>query len=215
MHSFFKEYSKEKYTGRKKTEWFEFGLNQLMKMHQHYGFPADHEFQQKLLGLAKYLALPKNTTIIDYEQPTNFMMFLISGSAIEYGKIGNYERVEMLYTSGSIITSYSDFLMEQPSSVKIKTLEPSRVLYFSRAAFKEVVADDSSGAFKLFVARFFQEALVLRRNIAELQYYQNKTKLEFVYKNYPIIFSIFSLKNIAAFLGMEPETISRMRAKIK
>lgn len=121
----------------------------------------------------------------------------------------------MLYTSGSVLTSYIDFITYGPSSVQVVTTSKCHLLCFDSTAFDLVVYDDPDGSYKKFANNFFSDFVQFRQNILKLQYLPNKEKVEFLYENYPIIFSRFSLKNIAAFLGMEPETLSRMRAKLK
>jgi len=135
---------------------------------------------------------------------------------VDYGCFRHYtiqedgnEATLNLYVEGDWMFDYKSVITQTPSQNIIQAEEDSHVLELSAWDFHELVKT-SDAFFK--VGRIFEQAI-------QNQDYQNnritpEEKYTLLLASKPRIIQKFQLKHIASYLGITPETLSRVRRKM-
>ena len=187
-----------------------------MSIKQYIQSQVDPHFSvdDELPVLTEVKMIPKNTIISPCHKIEQYAYFLLSGivKISIYNEDGN-ERVLDFFFPNSFFAAYTSFLTQQPSDVEIETLTTCEVEIIKHAEIHH--AYETS----LLANR-------LGRVVAE-QYYIRKTNREkdFLtksaverYKNLldkrPELVQQIPVQLIAKYLGIEPESLSRIRKSI-
>jgi CRP-like cAMP-binding protein len=117
------------------------------------------------------------------------------------------------YPEGEYATHYPAFVVQQPSKYYIQCLEPTTFVNLTyedmQWRYKESVIFERYG-------RFVAEA-VLHQQQARIESFIFQTAeeryLDFI-KRYPTLFNRISLSHLCSFLGIERQTLTRIRQKI-
>jgi CRP-like cAMP-binding protein len=182
-------------------------IKQFLNQHVDHQFSLDDELPFPTL----LKTVPKNTILTHYESIEQNAYFLISG-IVKISMISNdgHERVLEFFFPNSFFSAYTSFLTQQPSNVEIETLTECEV---------EIIKHhDINEAYKTSLL-----ANKLGRVVTE-HYYINKTNREkdFLTKsaieryknlieNRPELVQQIPVQLIAKYLGIEPESLSRIR----
>lgn len=117
------------------------------------------------------------------------------------------------FFEGDFAADYQSFLGQQPSVCYIAALEPAELVLFSHRKLQQAYAE--SHRWERF-GRLVSEACYLdamRRSEAFLFQNGEQRYLDLM-KNKPQILNRIPLYHIASYLGLERETLSRLRKKI-
>ncbi|CAN5390532.1 Crp/Fnr family transcriptional regulator [soil metagenome] len=189
------------------------------------------KFQILFDSVAEIIEMPDSDKMLCYEyfEPVSFASNTIlekRGKIPKYqyfvvsGILRNYHFNELreeittdLNNSPRFFTSYTNFVSRQISQEWIETVTDCELLRVSRDDVdilfeKSIILKDYT--IKLLERVFFEE----RNRINEFQILTTEERyLKFAKENSNIIENV-PLKHIASFLGMKPETLSRIRRKI-
>lgn len=158
--------------------------------------------------------LDKKALLAEEGKVCKYLYFILEGSCYSSFTNDKGESNAMQFAiEGYWITDMFSFFTEKPAIYNIELLENSRVLYFNRCHFEE--ATDKFP----FVDRFFR---ILTQNAYVAQQYRiAKTNsadaehryLEFADK-YPHFLQRVPQYLIASYLGITPQSLSRIRQKL-
>lgn len=182
-------------------------IKQFINQHIDHQFSLDDELPFPTL----LKIVPKNTILTHYDSVEQHAYFLISG-IVKISMISNdgHERVLEFFFPNSFFSAYTSFLTQQASNVEIETLTECEV---------EIIKHhDIHEAYKTSML-----ANKLGRMVTE-HYYINKTNREkdFLTKSAanrykdlldkrPELVKQIPVQLIAKYLGIEPESLSRIR----
>lgn len=113
----------------------------------------------------------------------------------------------------SFITSYASFLQQLPSTVSIEALSETRVLRFSRDKLYRFY-EASHQAER--IGRLIAEYQYIRKNSREislLKYTATQRYLQLL-EQQPRLVQEIPVKYLASYLGVEPESLSRIRKSL-
>lgn len=134
-------------------------------------------------------------------------LYLIEKGAVKIYYLSEYgEKIIRLGYNGSIINSLSSFLNGRPSELYIEAIRQTKVKIISRAVVQNII--DSSHDYSNFL-----ETILVQQLERELDLLEDSParRLERVLQRSPDLFQHVPLKYIAAYLRMNPETLSRIR----
>ena len=182
------------------------------------------QIKQSLLSFASYTPeqlvmitdrmkiqrLGADECLIKEGQVCKSFYFINSGCFRHYAVGDDGEEATLnLYIAGDWMFEYKSFLTQQPSQHIIQATAGSEVLGLHAQDFHEL-AKVSDIFFRL--GRIFEQA------IQNQDYQQNRLtpeqKYELLLATKPEVLQCFPLKQIASYLCMTPETLSRVRKKI-
>lgn len=164
--------------------------------------------------LLKSRTLTKDEFLLRESKTCNFLTFIKKGSFRSFHINANGTSVNlMLNTKNEFISDYQSYITSLPSNVSIQAIEDSEVIIIMKKDLD-----------KLLVASLYWNKLgrILTENIFIL----SKLQLEsMIYKtaeeryinlitHSPNYLEQFSLKDIASFIGVTQQSLSRIRARL-
>ena len=114
-----------------------------------------------------------------------------------------------LYAENDWVFEYKSFITQQPSTAMIQACEQSEIFSLSGFDFHDLVKISDS---------FFRIGKIFELAVQNQEFQNNRLspeeKYELLLASKPELLQKFPLKHIASYLGMTPETLSRIRKKI-
>lgn len=174
---------------------------------------TDLEFQT-LIPLLKEKEIAKGTLLLQKGAICTHSFFVESGLIRAYSidKSGK-EHVIQFAPEGWIITDRSSVFFNEPSDYFIETIETSKVIYFSHDFINK--ASEISAAFRSYNERLLQNHI--RQLQHRIQFLLEATAeeryLDFI-SIYPDLLLRVPQWMIASYLGITPESLSRVRKEL-
>ena len=115
--------------------------------------------------------------------------------------------------SHDFTSTYSSFLTGQPTDFTVQALTDVQALRFSRANLFALY-DQSHQAER--IGRLIAEQAFLRKTSREVQFLTSTAKQRYVQllEQNPTLVQTISIRHLASYLGIEPESLSRIRREI-
>ena len=152
-------------------------------------------------------AVPKDHCLLKEGKVCQSFYFVAKGSFRQYQITDKGDEItNNLYLEKDWMLDYKSFTSQQPSASIIQATEGGEVFELSVYDLHQLMK--TSDAF-FQIGRIFQ--LALEQQEIQLQYPTPKERYSFLLKTKPQIIQRFPLKYIASYLGMTPETLSRVR----
>lgn len=166
----------------------------------------------KLKSLLIFETYKKNTVIIKEHKPIEYLYFIFSGVIRIYFFKNDKLIIERFVKEGGFFGGNYDHLSKYPGVLNYEALEDLTVLKIKHSDFENLFLKYHSveslyrKLLEVFHFSYVDRLYILKAATSEERY------LDFV-KEYGDIMNRISLKNIANYLSMTSETVSRIRAK--
>ena len=163
-----------------------------------------------LFDRLKIITLAKNECLVKEGQVCQSFYFINEGSFHHYLIDGEGIDVTLnLFIRNDWVLEYKSFMSQQPSESIIRASGDSEVFGLSVWDFHELARTSES---------FFRLGRILELSVQNQDFQQTRLTPEQKYERLittrPELLQHFSLKIIASYMGMTPETLSRVRKKI-
>jgi CRP-like cAMP-binding protein len=188
-----------------------FGLAPLQPFIEHFVAPTPAEYAQFAAVVAP-CRVPKNTVVHQAGQVCNEVYFLQTGIARHYYDSPGMEGTTWFSFAGDVMTDLTSFLPRQPSHFNILAVTDLDAYCVSYARLQALYA--SSATWERF-GRLLNEAylLALVERSLSLQFQSARERYEALLRRQPTIEHHVPLNQIASFLGIAQETLSRLRGR--
>ncbi|WP_339837936.1 Crp/Fnr family transcriptional regulator [uncultured Maribacter sp.] len=160
----------------------------------------------------RVLELKKGTQLVQEEQFTNKLYFIYKGSAKAYHLKEGKLITDWFAFDSQFICAITGYFLKEPSEHCIELTENSIILEFEREKLTEL--SNKHHDFERFSRKIITRIMLqLQQRVVYLQFSTAKERYQFLLKEYPKIELHIPLGDIASYIGITQETLSRIRAK--
>lgn len=177
------------------------------------GIPQEE--QDKLLKRLNSITIRKDEYFLRAGEVPQRIGFNVSGlMRLFYIDSNGTERIKHFCIENTLAISYSAFLLREESKLYIQAIEDTKLLTINYETYCEIL--DSHACWQT-VLRKFAELLYIIKEKREHEFLMNSAQeryLQFL-EDYPNIKERLNNYHIASYLGITPESLSRIRTNLK
>ncbi|BDD04486.1 DNA-binding protein [Aureibacter tunicatorum] len=160
-----------------------------------------------------YEEIPAQSILLNAGDVERHAYFLISGVVKGYQNIDGKLVVQHLVSDNDFFTSLDSFILEMPSNDTFETVTTCAIMKISKGNYN--LLQEQSAYWNKFVKELTNNHL--RCKLERVKDFQTLTAKERYLKfidQHPNLAMNVSVDNIASFLGMEPQSLSRIRRQV-
>ena len=175
--------------------------------------PLPDEVFVEFLEKFQHLEYPKNFHLLKQGNISNYLWFLTKGSVRYYYSDLDRKEINVWFSIDSdIITDTPSFIHSRPAETSIQLMEDSAFYAIDRSNINVLLKKHHS--FALWYIKMFEHFYVnqIEDRITDLQFLTAKQRYEKLLIQNPSISQRVSLGNIASYLNITQETLSRIRS---
>jgi len=176
-------------------------------------YPVSDSLRDRLLNELEIIELPKRHCILKEGQRSDYISFVLSGLLRAYYLKESTEICSRFMPENHICFSVISFYTRKPGNEYIETLEPTVMAQIHHDKLQKIYREhlEFNYVTRIWTEHYCsmseQRLYLLRGQSAEDRYL-------FFLEHYPSLLQRVPLTYIASYLGMNLETLSRMRKKI-
>lgn len=178
------------------------------------GHVLSKEDEDLVVQFFEPVLFPKNRIIEEEGKVPEYLYYIVSGylRLFHYNENGDEVTTHINCPPG-FFTSYSSFIHTTKSNENVECITECALLRITKKDL-EVLTSESK-AMKNFSIEVFQQSIVYNENRSlELATLSGEQRYKKLIENYPEILHNVPISYIASFLGMKPESLSRIRRKL-
>ncbi|WP_419870053.1 Crp/Fnr family transcriptional regulator [Chryseobacterium sp. CT-SW4] len=177
-----------------------------------------HDFSTAEMEMMKHyfepVAYSKNTVIEKEGEVPGYLYYIVSGYMRLFHLNRNGDQVTThINCPPGFFTSYSNFINQKKSLENVECITACELLRITKKDLDAFTKESAS--MKDFSIHVFQESIAYHEQRSnELSSLRAEERYRELLKNYPGIIQHVPVQYIASFLGMKPESLSRIRRKL-
>ncbi|ALR29568.1 MULTISPECIES: Crp/Fnr family transcriptional regulator [Chryseobacterium] len=178
------------------------------------GHILSKEDEDLIVQFFEPVLFPKNRIIEEEGKVPEYLYYIISGylRLFHYGENGDEVTTHINCPPG-FFTSYASFINAVKSNENVECITECELLRITKKDLEDFTS--KSIAMKNFSIEVFQQSVVYNETRSlELATLSGEQRYRKLIKNYPGILHNVPISYIASFLGMKPESLSRIRRKV-
>ncbi|MBD2754276.1 Crp/Fnr family transcriptional regulator [Spirosoma validum] len=190
-------------------------MNNLDRLRQRFDTLAsqtDEEWSQ-FVPVVESVDYEKNDFLLQAGQVENYIYYVVEGVVrLFLNDDGKDISLDFVF-SDDFVSAYSSFLSSQPTVFTVQALTDVQTLRFSRTNLLTLY-EQSHKAER--IGRMIAEQAFLRKTRREVQFLTSNAKQRYVQllEQNPILVQKISIRHLASYLGIEPESLSRIRREV-
>lgn len=174
--------------------------------------PISSQLEKAILKYSKIKILKKNEVILKKGQIARECFFILKGCMKKYYLLDGEERITGFYTEGQVITP-SSYTNKNPSKYYVSTIENTIVSYGNPDSENDIYKNHPELE---SLTRILAEKLMVNKS-EELDNWMNhnpEERYQLLLKNRPDLIQRVPQYQIANYLGIRPESLSRIRKRL-
>ena len=171
------------------------------------------EVLEDVLDHFQFLELPKSYLLLKPGKPCKHLWFMTQGAARYFYTNDQGKEMNTWFSLDTeIISDTTSFVKQQPSEESIQLIEESEIYAIDYITLQNLLQKHHS--FALWYIKLVEKHYVsqIEDRISDLQFLDAKQRYQKLLSLYPDITNRISLGNIASYLNITQETLSRIRA---
>lgn len=166
-----------------------------------------------LTGLEKYwtyYSLKRNLPALGSNFAGNSVKFICQGAAKLFGDDASGQRISAFITEGHFCTSMLDFTQQVKTEDVVTSVEPIYGMEITFEKYQLLLRERPAFA-RLFKLLLQEELDFFKNRVMEFQGLNALGRYKLLLVSNPEAFHRFKVGDISSYLGIEPETLSRIR----
>lgn len=158
--------------------------------------------------------LAKGAHLLEAGQVCDAVFFVTSGFFRMYYLSTEGQEVNCRFAGEQgFLTDYQSFLTQEPSRYSWQALQAAEVLAVPYALVQRLYGESPrwNHLGRLIAERVYQQ---LNERVELLQFYTPTQRYEYVQQRYPELLTQVSQAQLASYLGVQPESLSRIRHRL-
>jgi CRP/FNR family transcriptional regulator, anaerobic regulatory protein len=152
----------------------------------------------------------KGDYLIREGQVENYIFFLNRGATRNYFIKDGKEFTVDFHFEGDFVTAYYSFITREPSAIFIELLEDAEAVAIAFSSLQEFYSQYHHGERIGRLIAEYQYVKRLRKEMDLLSLTAEERYIKLMEKN-PALISGISVKHLSSYLGIQPESLSRIR----
>jgi signal-transduction protein with cAMP-binding, CBS, and nucleotidyltransferase domain len=176
-------------------------------------FKADVELWNAFADKLKLRKFKKNDIIKDIDKIEHYLNIISTGSVGNFILNGGTETCISLSVANNFSSDYYSFLSQKPSVIRTIALESTELLSISNKNLSDLYLKSNKG---IWIGKAIAEQLFIQRQQVQIDLLTLTAEERYLklLVEKPEVFQKVSLKYIASYIGITPESLSRLRKKI-
>lgn len=177
-------------------------------------FQVDEVHFEEFFSLLKNHTLEKSEFFLQQEEKCHYIGFVKSGLMRSYYDNENGNDISFnFHFDNQFFTDYESILCDKKSKLNIQSIHKSELLLLHKDDLQELYSKES---YWQEFGRKMTEKLYLdaKKRIEDLLYYSPGKRYTKLLQENPLIFQEIHQKHIASYLGVTPQSLSRIRKRI-
>ena len=168
-------------------------------------------FADRFEALASIQLIKKNDFLIREGTVCDFLGIMISGSLRSFVEDEKQEFNNDFYFANDFVSAYNSFLTRRPNGCNIQALADAELYCINYDQLNALLTEDPQW---MKLGKYVSDEFYIRKCERETSLLKNSAaeRLEIFLTNYPGIEQKISQYHIASYLGIKPETLSRIKA---
>lgn len=151
--------------------------------------------------------------LVNEGEVCNYMFYVDRGMVLQYYTKNHVTVTEHISHEGDMVICIESFFLREPSKIVASMVEPGLVYGIPHDEL-EALASHSFEVCQL-IFKFYQRSLIISQQKADILRFETaKERYIRTMRENPEIIRRAPLHNVASFLQMTPETLSRVRAQV-
>lgn len=175
---------------------------------EHIGL--SHKHMTEFCARLKTKELRKKDHLIREGEVCDFIGFVSKGTLRSYIQSDEMEMNNDFYFEHDFVSAYTSFLTNKPTNCNIQALSDCTILLISNKEIEELIASDP---LFLKLSKYISDTNFIRKCRRETSFLKHSAAERFqgLSKTYPGIEQKVSQYHIASYLGIKPESLSRIK----
>jgi CRP-like cAMP-binding protein len=172
--------------------------------------PVSEKFKSAVEKELIPLSLPKNHLLLEAPKISEHAYFLDTGFAMSFTYINGEKCIENFWRKEQIVVSAKSFFERVPSLEFIRLMDQSEVFCISHASVMQLFSEfpEANFIYRVVMNRYYEH---MKEKIRDMHYLTAEQRHEKLLKTFPGIEQIISQEFIASYLGITPQSLSRIK----
>lgn len=158
-------------------------------------------------------SFPKGSILLEAGSLSKEFFFVLKGCVRMYYSVEGEEKTAFFYTENEYISSYESFVHEVPAKHFLQCIEPCELIVVSRTVTYTIL--EQFPKFDFLTRVIQEEELILYQNlVATFVTLTPEQRYLNLLAEKPDWLQRISLHHLATYLGVTPETLSRIRKRV-
>jgi CRP/FNR family transcriptional regulator, anaerobic regulatory protein len=160
------------------------------------------------------ISVAKNSTIEQEGKVPQYLYFVSEGyMRLFYTDENGAEQITYICSPNDFIASFLNFINKLPSNENVATVTDCKLLRILNTNLQKLINESEN--FKKFSLLIFEQAISSTSNRAnDLATLNAENRYKKLLQNQPNIIKNFPIQYIASYLGIKPESLSRIRKQL-
>lgn len=175
--------------------------------------PIDNEVYKVIVDHVSYTEVEKGTAWIAQGERSSHLGILVDGLIAGVEDVDGDEYATVFFPSPNFVTEYVGFVQQMPAQHSLFALEHSRVYSWSYESLQQMYAVSKDGE---RLGRLIAEWVIatVMKEVRSFRFDSATERYEKLVARNPSLVQRVPQYMIASYLGVTPESLSRIRAKL-